>query len=283
MDSRREEILSLLTEEINRTIVSIVQQGDGEWTVTDLAERIVSEDAAVVPTADYEQRLEDLLITLHHERLPQLDDAGLIMYDRDENVVAGGAYTAADVLWKDIDEIDGLLSEFLTGHDVDDQRIGLIHGQEAIYDYSRELADRADEELFLIYTSDELLDEECLPHAKNAIERGVDFSAGVKSEDARQFFVECLPDATVWEPQLDWMHSEVTYPTVSRLIIADREKVVVGLWNDIDDDGTRTEVAMIGEGATNPLVVLVRELLGPRLDHLDYQSEDFVSDLPFKA
>ncbi|WP_436928714.1 DUF7344 domain-containing protein [Halosimplex halobium] len=282
MDSRREEILSLLTEEINRTVVSVVQQGAGEWTVPELAETIVAEDAAVVPAGDYEERLAETRITLHHERLPQLDDAGLIAYDRAENVVSEGEYTAADALWTDIDEIDGLLSEFLTGHDVDDRRIGILHGREAIYDYGRELADRADEELFLIYTSDELLDEECLPHAENAIERGVDVSAGVKSEDARQFFVECLPDATVWEPQLDWMRSEGTYPTVSRLILADRRKVVVGLWDEADD-GTRTEVAMIGEGETNPLVVLVRELLGPRLDHLDFQSDAFVGDLPFEA
>lgn len=39
------------------------------------------------------------------------------------------------------------------------------------------------------------------------------------------------------------------------------------------------EKAMVGGGVDNPLVVLVRELLGPRLDHLDYQSADLRSQL----
>lgn len=78
------------------------------------------------------------------------------------------------------------------------------------------------------------------------------------------------------------MNDRTRYPKVSRLIFADRETVVVGLWTE-SDDGTKTEVAMIGEGASNPLVVLARELLGSRLDHLEYQSDDFLGDLPFEA
>jgi len=40
---------------------------------------------------------------------------------------------------------------------------------------------------------------------------------------------------------------------------------------------------MTGDGTTIPPVVLVRELLGPRLDHLDYQSDDFLGALPFET
>lgn len=43
--------------------------------------------------------------------------------------------------------------------------------------------------------------------------------------------------------------------------------------------GSPEEVALVGEGEANPLVVLARELLGPRLDHLDYQTDDFISNL----
>ncbi len=80
---------------------------------------------------------------------------------------------------------------------------------------------------------------------------------------------------------MDWMYEQSRYPKVSRLIVADRSKVVVGLWEE-DVDGMKTEIAMVGEGATNPLVVLVRELLGPQLDHLDYQSDEFLGSLPFE-
>ncbi len=81
---------------------------------------------------------------------------------------------------------------------------------------------------------------------------------------------------------MDWMYEQSNFPKVSRLIVADRESVVVGLWRD-GPDGSKSEVAMVGEGKTNPLVVLVRELLGSRLDHLDYQSDDFLGNLPFET
>ncbi len=125
-------------------------------------------------------------------------------------------------------------------------------------------------------------DEECLPHAERAIERGAELYAGTKSREAREFFRDRLPEATIWEPQMDWMHEHSSYPKVSRLIVADRAKVVVGLWDE-DADGVKTETAIVGEGTTNPLVVLVRELLGPRLDHLDYQSDEFLGSLPFES
>ncbi len=40
---------------------------------------------------------------------------------------------------------------------------------------------------------------------------------------------------------------------------------------------------MVGDGRANPLVTLVRELLGPRLEHLDYQSDQFLDELPFES
>ncbi len=81
---------------------------------------------------------------------------------------------------------------------------------------------------------------------------------------------------------MDWMYDQSNCPRISRLIVVDRKKVVIGLWDE-DGDGTRTEIALVGQGDTNPLMLLVRELLGPRLDHLDYQSDDFLGNLPFNT
>lgn len=241
--------------------------------MTEIAERLVSEEKG---------KLEQTIISLHHNSLPRLDEAGLIEYDRGENLVTGRNYSATGAEWMDIDKLNKLLSGFKTGQRTDENTVGRLDGREEVYDYGRELADRAEDELFLIYTSTELLDEECLPYAERAIERGVEFHAGAKSKETRGFFRDCLPEATIWDPQMDWMYEQSSYPKVSRLIIADRENVVVGLWDE-DADGRKTEVGMIGEGKTNPLVVLVRELLGPRLDHLDYQSNDFLGNLPFET
>ncbi len=272
MDSHDEELIRLLTDGTNRAILTVLTDASHGLSVTEIAEQLASED---------DGDIDQSVISLHHNYLPRLDEAGLITYDRDENIVTGENYTTSDAEWMDIDVLNELLSRFTPSHRTDEGTVGRLEGREDVYDYCRELADRAEDELFLIYASDELLDEECLPHAERAIERGVDLHAGTKSREAREFFRDRLPEAMMWDPQMDWMYEHSSYPKVSRLIVADRSKVVVGLWDE-DANGAKTEIAMVGEGTTNPLVVLVRELLGPRLDHLDYQSDEFLGSLPFE-
>lgn len=273
MDSQDEELIRLLTDSTNRTILTILNKASHGLSVTEIAQRLASENR---------KGIDQMVISLHHNYLPRLAEAGLIEYDHDENVVTEGNNSTDDASWMDTDVLNELVSQFRTGHGTDEHTVGRLEGREEVYDYCRELADRADDELFLIYASDKLLDKECLPYAERAIKRGVEFHAGTKSREAREFFRECLPEATIWDPQMDWMCEQASYPKVSRLIVADREKVVVGLWHE-DRDGTKTEIAMVGEGTTNPLVVLVRELLGSRLDHLDYQSDEFLGSLPFET
>ncbi|MFC4248866.1 ArsR family transcriptional regulator [Natribaculum luteum] len=282
MGSQEERIIRLIANTYNRAVLSILNDAARPLPVTELADRLVSHDAGVLRSSDYENEFDRTLVALHHKHLPQLDDAGLITYDHEENVAVYRDYAAVDAEWMEIELIDELLSRFQTGSRSDGDAIGVIEGQADVYEYSRELADKAEDELFLVYASDDLLDQDCLPHARRAIERGVDIYAGSQNPDVREYFREFLPAATIWEPQGDWMNEPSRYPRVGRLIVADRDKVMVALWDEPGDDGTRSETAMIGEGATNPLVALVRGLLGPRLDHLDYQSDDFTSDLPFE-
>lgn len=276
-----DELLRLLADETNRAVVTLLLETDGEAPVTEVADRLVSQGVAPASSTG-EDDVTRTVLSLHHATLPRLDEAGLVDYDSEQSVVTSAHVPSRDAEWKNIGAIDELFARFGSGERTDGNAIGVLEGSEAVYEYGRELADTAENELFLIYASDDLLDEACLPHARNALERGVELYAGAKSRDARTFFRDALPEATIWEPQVDWTNDGGRYPKVSRLIFADRETVVVGLWEE-SDDGTKTEVAMIGEGEANPLVVLTRELLGSRLDHLDYQSDDFLGDLPFEA
>lgn len=279
MDSDEEKIIRVLTHATNRAVLTALNGAANDLSVAELADRILLHSAITGQSSDYEAEFDRLVLKLHHDHLPRLDEVGLVEYDRNANVVTYGDYTGVDAEWAKIDVLDELLSRFRIGARFGDDDIGLLEGSEAVYNYSRQIADEAENELFLIYASDELLDEACLPHAENAIERGVKLYAGTKNPEAREFFRESLPEATIWEPQLDWMYQASTYPKISRMIFADRETVVVGLW--MDDGKSLREVAMIGDGPTNPLVTLIRELLGSRLDHLDYQSEDLLEQFSF--
>lgn len=273
MDVSDDRLVRVLSNPTNRAIVTALDGIEGDVSLQELAERVDSslED-------DSERTVDQLRVSFHHTYLPQLEEVGLLEYRPSENTVrktprleptSGPAELLAE-----------LHSQFQSVSTSADHDVTVTESSETLYEYGREIADAADEELFLIYTSAELLDEDCLPHAKDALERDVDFYAGGKNPDVRQFFKQTLPNATIWEPQMDWLNKQATSPTISRLIVADRRTVVIGLWDE-GNDGSRTEIGLVGEGENNPLVVLVRELLGPRLDHLDYQSEHFLEDLPF--
>lgn len=287
MVSHGDEVLGLLADARYRAILTILREAEGSLHVTELADRLVTSEAPLLDASEYERETERTLVSLHHHRLPRLADAGLLTYDRDERTVAVSDYAAVEAEWFDCGMVDEALARFRPESGSGADAVGVLEGREDVYRYGRRLADEAEEELFLIYTSDDLLEEDCLPQARNAIERGVRFCVGSDDPDVREFFRTNLPGATVWEPQLDWMNDPATYPRIDRLIFADREAIVLGLLegSDADDepaagtDGKRTETAMVGRGRSNPLVTFARDLLGPRLDHLDHQSEGFRSEL----
>ena len=280
MGSHEDRVIRLVTDARNRAILSVLNGADGPLHVEELAERLVTRDAAVFESSRHGGELERVLVSLHHNRLPKLADAGLVEYDYDENVVSDVDYSTVDPEWLEFEMLDEILARFRPERRVDEDVVGVVEGRENVYEYTRQLTDEAEDELFLIFLSDDLLDEDCLPHARNAIDRGVDLRVGTRNPDVREFFRTNLPGVTIWEPQLDWTNDPSRYPRLNRLVLADRKKVAFGFLDEPDSDGESVETAMVGEGERNPLVVLVRELLGPRLDHLDYQSADFADRLP---
>ncbi|QLG61318.1 DUF7344 domain-containing protein [Halorarum salinum] len=303
MVSHGDEVLGLLADAGYRAILTVLWEAEGPLHATELADRLVTGEAPLLDASEYERETERTLVSLHHHRLPKLADAGLVEYDRDERTVDVCGYPDVEAEWFDCGMVDEALARFRPGRRSDEEGVGVLEGREDVYRYARRLADEAEEELFLIYASDDLLDQGCLPQARNAIERGVRFCVGSGDPAVREFFRANLPGATVWEPQLDWANDPSAYPRVDRLVFADREAIVLGLLDGADadgepaaapvgetatasddgptagTDGERTETAMVGRGESNPLVTFARELLGPRLDHLDHQSEGFRDEL----
>ena len=276
---RDEERAHLVADPRNRAIVAIVSDADRPLGVRALAELLVRRDATVIDRAEYEERVEDVQLALHHNHLPKLSDAGLVEYDREANVVSHRTSAAQPVDWRAFPTAAELVAD-LRSDSVTEDEIGILEGRDAVIEYGRELADAAEEELFCMYVSTDLLEEECVRRAAGAIDRGVRLCMGSESAAVRDLTRNRLPEATIWEPQLDWSNGP-RYPRVGRLVLADRRKVMLAVLEAPTAEGASPgETAVVGEGEDNPLVVLVRELLGSRLDHLDYQSTDFRSELP---
>lgn len=279
LDPRTEDQLALLCDGRNRTVCEILGSTGGPLLVEELADRLVTRGAGVIRSEVYDEKLDRTRIDLHHGRLPKLADADLIEYDPATNLASAGSSPASDVAWRDETDLEQLVSFLETHHEGEEGSFGVIEGLDSAFRYARKLAGEAEEELFGIYASTELLEDECLSHGEEALARGVDIHIGSQNDTVRDLCRENLPGATVWEPQVDWLNTS-TYPRVGRLVLVDRRKVMFSVLEEPASTGDPSrEIALVGNGEDDPLVTLVRELLGPRLDHLDYQSDGFRSEV----
>lgn len=277
-DPTSDDSARIVADPDNRFLVTAVEAADGPVSVEALARRLVDRRAAVVPTDEYETRVERATLELHHDRLPRLADAGLIEYDPEANVATRRAPALDASVGGDGASVEAVV-EHLRPDRAEDDATGTLDGRESIIRYGRRLADEAEEELFCMYVDTDLLEAECIGRAAAALDRGVEMYVGSGNASVRDLTRRSLPRATIWEPQLDWLNPP-SYPRVGRLVLVDRRKLMLAVLEAPPPDGTHPdERAVVAEGADHPLVVLVRELMGSRLDHLDRQSADFRGEL----
>lgn len=270
--SKTERQMQLLADSKNHSILTVLKQSAEPLDVEAVAQEIVEEELDLASTETFENQLNRTVISLHHHRLPQLADAGLVEYDQETNTVTLQAEAPVD--WQAA--VPDAFGTFLrTAPAANDESIGVLQGRGAIMQCGKDLADEAEEELFCLYASPDLIDEECVINAQQAVARSVRMHMGSQNAKVRDLTRQHVPEATIWEPQLDWMNTP-TFPSIGRLVLVDRRKVMLSV---IEEDMVRKkpeeETAILGDGADNPLVVLVRELMGPRLDHLDSQLGGF--------
>lgn len=279
LNPRTKTQLQLLCEERNRAIWERLNEQSEPTDVATLAEHLVARETTLLDDAAYKKKCERLQVELHHNRLPKLANAGLLRYDSETNEVSAVPSPASTVDWYETTELEAVLDSLERTRERGDGEIGVVEGRDAVFRYGRKLTSEATEELFAIYATTELLEDECVNYGEAVLARGARLVIGSQNEEVRRRTQETMPGATVWEPQYDWLNTHA-YPRVGRLILADRENVMFSIIDEKPADGEfPPENALVGTGKENPLVVLVRELLGERLDHLDYQSDEFRNNI----
>ena len=256
--------LAALADERRRSMLAVLADV-GRLTETELAERVASGDALGQSSSagdadsagDSDDEAARLLASFRHVHLPVLARAGLVTYDADERVVAYEGHPAIED--HRFDRPFGRSSSAIIGRD---GGVRTLDGRENVVARSRRVCESAADELFVVLPSDGTLDDECLSCFRDAAERGVDVSVGARATAVRSLVREFVPDATVWEPRLDPVSGG---ETLGRIVLADRESVVLGSLPSEDPDEPR-ETGVTGEGADNPLVALVVRLLGSEPD-----------------
>ncbi|MFB6165902.1 MAG: TrmB family transcriptional regulator [Haloarculaceae archaeon] len=139
-----------------------------------------------------------------------------------------------------------------------------IEGRENVAQRSQYLLTRANEEVFGYVTEDAALCDECYRAGRSAIDRGVDVIVGSSSDAVSEEISRRLPGATIWHPFDDLAPLETRGATLTGLLMADRDVVLL---SSISETATgREETAIWSDGADTELTLLVRRLVGASLD-----------------
>lgn len=266
-DTRRRTVLDVLSHQLSPIHTETLARELGA------RERDIPESEVPTDTVD------EILVDLTHVHLPHLVDAGLIAYDTDEQTVAYEGHPQLSVPWMH-SVLQPEFRQSLTGES-DPDGIGEIEGREQVISFGQSLCDRADEELFCMFTDTQLLESGCLTRIRDAArERDADVYLGTRDPVVREYIQENAPEVILWEPNTDWLNLPAAGDRVGRLLLADREAVMLGTLLDQETDGVHDEQAMVGEGEHNTLVTTICQLLRPHLEEIDNDTDDIAARLP---
>ncbi|ELY93896.1 hypothetical protein C483_04434 [Natrialba hulunbeirensis JCM 10989] len=224
---------------------------------------------------------DTILKHLRHTHIPSLSEAGLIDFDPETETAAYNGHPNLCVSWLHSVLNQDFRTHLSTDPPVTDwpltidlptsSTVQVIDGRDGIVAYSQSLLERAEEELFSVFTSPRLLESGCFARVMDASRRGVDVYLGTTDPVVRELVRENAPAISLWEPTDEWLTLSVQDETVGRLLFADRESLVFGTLREQRDDHRYAETALVGDRPA------AEQLLGPHLDRIDQKVQDLES------
>lgn len=143
-----------------------------------------------------------------------------------------------------------------------------ITGEPGITTRTAKLLDSADEEIVMVIGDASVFTEQLQTLLHAAQERGVRVLVGTVTESLADEVRDALPDIEVFVSGLEWLgHSELEGDgtEISRLVLVDREAILVSSLVDDAAGDTEDETAVFGQGFDNGLVAIVRRLMATGL------------------
>lgn len=293
--------LEVLRNSRARTTVAVLATRRGAVPVSDVAAAIVAREGGD------ETRLVDVTeaacasvaATLVHHHLPALSDAGFLEYDgeaRHVEIVPDAPHWESDwIVEGPFMDIADLLRDLRPSADAssdgdaptsgsgvidpatdsgDDTTVAhgdtcrTIEGEAEVFARGHEIADQAEDELFVTVPDGDRIGEECLSCWRAAAERGVDVYVGSRSPRVRDTIRSAVPEATICEPQFDWLNFSTTAAHHGHVVFADRETALLVTVEEARTDDELRVAAITGDGRENALVSILHEQLDPRLERL---------------
>lgn len=143
-----------------------------------------------------------------------------------------------------------------------------LSGDQGISSRTEQLIQGASEEVILVVGHESVFTETMVAALEGARDRQVNVVVGTASEELHAEIERRLPGVEVFVSGLEWLHqSSMPGDTteISRLLLVDREAILVSSFTATDDDARAHEQAVFGRGFDNGLVAIVRRLMATGL------------------
>jgi sugar-specific transcriptional regulator TrmB len=143
-----------------------------------------------------------------------------------------------------------------------------LSGDTAISSRVGQLIEGADEEVILVVGHESVFDDELADELLAARDRDVVVVVGSLNEEMGDVIQDSLPEIEVFVSELDWL-DQSTLPNdetqISRLLLVDREAILVSSYRETFGEGREHEQGVFGRGFDNGLVTIVRRLMATGL------------------
>ncbi|MBX0298214.1 TrmB family transcriptional regulator [Haloarcula nitratireducens] len=143
-----------------------------------------------------------------------------------------------------------------------------ISGDQGIASRTRQSIEEAAEEVILVIGHESVFTDQLVEQLRSAQERDVHVIVGTVDEELQAAIQSALPDVEVFVSGLDRL-SRSPLPgddtEISRLLLVDREAILVSSFTDTSEEGREHEQAVFGRGFDNGLVAITRRLMATGL------------------
>ncbi len=152
-----------------------------------------------------------------------------------------------------------------------------LSGDQGITSRAQQLIEGATNEVMLVVGHRSIFTAQLAEQLHAAQERGVDVIVGTVDKELRAEIQDVLPDIEVFVSGLNWL-DQSPLPgddtQISRLLLTDREAILVSSFTETTGDGREHEQGVFGRGFHNGLVAITRRLMATGLLFQDDPGEE---------
>lgn len=217
-----------------------------------------------------------------YETMDRLREKGLVEIHEAEPRMyqAVTTDTAIKLLRKEyesyFDTVEETLQQIEPAYKEAEQGVWALNTHDQVTGRVVELVSEADDEVVLLVLDDNLLDRDVLDALADASDRGVDVHVGTIVEETRNRVDEADVDARVFTTDLiEWFNAMSGSPRIGRLLLVDREPVLVSALHTEELPGVPNETAVWSDGIDHGFATFAERVMTYELQkNVDDESEE---------